>query len=104
MDLKRETLNRYIRILTDAKILYECRRFDLKSKKSIAGEQKYYLSDLGFYFAANTYNRISYARLWKILYTTMPDQRGMKSALEESENWNVILFCAAATGIIVMCR
>lgn len=60
MDLKRETLSRYIRILTDAKILYECRRFDLKSKKSIAGEQKYYLSDMGFYFATNTDNRISY--------------------------------------------
>lgn len=60
MDLKRETLSRYIRILTDAKILYECRRFDLKSKSSIAGEQKYYLSDLGFYFATNTDNRIAY--------------------------------------------
>ena len=60
MDIKRETLNRYIRILMDAKILYECKRFDLKSKKSIHGEQKYYLSDLGFYFATNTDNRINY--------------------------------------------
>lgn len=60
MDIKRETLNRYIQILVDAKILYECKRFDLKSKKSISGEQKYYLSDLGFYFATNTDNRINY--------------------------------------------
>lgn len=60
MDIKRETLNRYIQILIDAKILYECKRFDLKSKKSIQGEQKYYLSDLGFYFATNTDNRINY--------------------------------------------
>lgn len=60
MDIKRETLNRYIQILIDAKILYECKRFDLKSKKSISGEQKYYLSDLGFYFATNTDNRINY--------------------------------------------
>lgn len=60
MDIKRETLNRYIQILKDAKILYECKRFDLKSKKSINGEQKYYLSDLGFYFATNTDNRINY--------------------------------------------
>lgn len=60
MDIKRETLNRYIRILVDAKILYECKRFDLKSKKSMNGEQKYYLSDLGFYFATNTDNRINY--------------------------------------------
>lgn len=60
MDIKRETLNRYIQILIDAKILYECKRFDLKSKKSIRGEQKYYLADLGFYFATNTDNRINY--------------------------------------------
>ena len=60
MDIKRETLNRYIQILMDAKILYECKRFDLKSKKSMNGEQKYYLSDLGFYFATNTDNRINY--------------------------------------------
>ena len=60
MDIKRETLNRYINILMDAKKIYECKRFDLKSKKSINGEQKYYLSDMGFYFATNTDNRINY--------------------------------------------
>ncbi len=60
MDIKRETLSRYIQILKDAKILYECKRFDLKSRKSINGEQKYYLSDMGFYFATNTDNRINY--------------------------------------------
>lgn len=60
IDVKRETLNRYIQILLDAKILAECKRFDLKTKKSIRGEQKYYLSDLGFYFATNTDNRINY--------------------------------------------
>lgn len=59
-DITRETLNRYIQILQDAKILHKCERFDLKSRKSISGEQKYYLADLGFYFAANTDNRINY--------------------------------------------
>lgn len=58
--IKRETLNNYIKTLCDAKILYECNRFDLKSKKSIAGEKKYYLSDLGFYYATNADNRINY--------------------------------------------
>ena len=32
----------------------------MKSRKSIGGEQKYYLTDLGFYFAFNTDNRINY--------------------------------------------
>lgn len=60
MEIKRETLNRYIEILKDAKILYECTRFDLKSKKAIGGEQKYYLADLSIYFTTNTDNRINY--------------------------------------------
>ncbi len=58
--IRRETLNRYIQILIDAKILYKCERFDLKSRKSISSEQKYYLADLSFYFATNTDNRINY--------------------------------------------
>lgn len=59
-DITRETLNRYIQVLIDAKIISKCERFDLKSRKSISGEQKYYLTDLGFYFALNTDNRINY--------------------------------------------
>lgn len=58
--VKRETLKKYIQMLIDAKIIYECRRFDLKTKKSIHGEQKYYLADLSFYFANNVDNRINY--------------------------------------------
>ncbi len=58
--IKRETLNRYLRILEDARIISKCARFDMKSRKSLKGEQKYYLADLSFYFALNTDNRIDY--------------------------------------------
>ena len=60
VNIKRDTLNRYIQVLLDAKIIYECRRFELKSKKAIRGEQKYYLSDLSFYYINNVDNRINY--------------------------------------------
>lgn len=60
MTISRATVTRYIKILIDAKILYECKRFDIKSKKSLSGEQKYYIADLSFYFAVNTDNRINY--------------------------------------------
>ena len=56
----RVTLTKYIKALLDAKILYECERFDLKSKRALRGEKKYYLSDLSFYFCDNTDNRINY--------------------------------------------
>lgn len=58
--IKRETLSRYLQILEDAKVISRCARFDMKSRRSLAGEQKYYLSDLSFYFALNTDNRINY--------------------------------------------
>ncbi len=54
------TIARYIRALLDAKILYECPRFDMKSKKSLSGEKKYYLADLSFYYVQNTDNRINF--------------------------------------------
>lgn len=58
--IKRETIARYIQALVDAKILYECKRFDLKSKRSLKGEQKYYLADLSFYFSNSVNNKIDY--------------------------------------------
>lgn len=58
--VKRDTLTKYLSVLTDAKIIYECKRFDLKSRKSLQGEQKYYLADLSFYFSSNVDNRINY--------------------------------------------
>ena len=69
VSIKEETITRYITALVDAKIIYQCDRFDMKSKKSLKGEKKYYLSDLSFYFSLNTDNRINYGpALENIIY------------------------------------
>ena len=60
MNIARSTVTKYISILVNAKLLYECDRFDMKSKRALKGEKKYYLSDLSFYFCDNTDNRINY--------------------------------------------
>ncbi len=60
LNITRATVNKYISVLVNAKILYECDRFDMKSKRALKGEKKYYLSDLSFYFCDNTDNRINY--------------------------------------------
>ena len=60
LPIGKTTVSRYIKALTDAKILYECPRFDMKSKRSLSGEKKYYLADLSFFFLLNTDNRINY--------------------------------------------
>ena len=58
--IKESTLTRYIRALEDAKILYSCQNFDLKSKRSLKGERKYYLSDLSFAFLTDPNNVSAY--------------------------------------------
>jgi hypothetical protein len=75
-DIRRETLSKYIQILIDAKIIHRCERFDLKSRRSIGGEQKYYLTDLGFYFATNTDNRINYGPVLENIVYIYAKSRG----------------------------
>lgn len=58
--ISKATVSKYIQALLDAKILYECPRYDMKSKKMIKGEKKYYLSDLSFYYSLNTNNLPNY--------------------------------------------
>ncbi|MCQ2427920.1 MAG: ATP-binding protein [Clostridia bacterium] len=70
VSVKRETVGKYIEALKSAKILMECDRFDMKSRKSLSGEKKYYLSDLSFYYALNTDGRINFGpTLENIVYT-----------------------------------
>lgn len=58
--IKRETLATYVRVLENAKVLYKCPRFDLRTRKSLRGGEKYYLADFGIRFARSTDTRISY--------------------------------------------
>lgn len=58
--VERRTIAAYIQMLVDAKVLYRCERFDLKSRKSLRGEEKYYLADPGIYFARNVDVRLNY--------------------------------------------
>ncbi len=70
MAIKRETLVSYLKILEDAKVIYKCQRFDLKARRSLRGEEKYYLVDPGIYFAMNTDVRINYGPVSEnVLYT-----------------------------------
>ena len=60
INVDRRTIKNYIEVLEKAKVLYACDLFDIKSKKVLDGEKKYYLADLSIYFALNTDNRINY--------------------------------------------
>lgn len=69
INITRDTVSRYIKALIDAKIIYECKRFDMKSKRSLVNEKKYYLADLGIYYSLNVDNRINFGpNLENIVY------------------------------------
>lgn len=69
-NVDRRTIKTYIEVLENAKIIYPCELFDIKSKKVLEGDKKYYLADLSIYYALNTDNRINYGPvLENILYS-----------------------------------
>ena len=76
-----DTVARYIRILESAKVISRCSRFDMKSRKSLAGEQKYYLSDLGIYFSRNTDSRINYGPVLENLVYNYAKSRGYAASV-----------------------
>lgn len=61
--IKRETLASYIELLVKAKLPYRCDHFDMKSKCSLQGGEKYYLADTGIYFARNVNATMDYGPL-----------------------------------------
>ena len=67
---KAVTVRRYIDALENAKIVMPCRWFDLKTRRAIGSERKYYLSDLSFYYATSTDNRVNFGpALENIVFT-----------------------------------
>ncbi len=76
LNITQETLYGYIKLLENAKILYKCPRFDLKSRKSLKGEQKYYLADPGIYFSNNADARINYGPALENLVFTYLKAKG----------------------------
>ena len=76
LTVKRQTLRRYLKILEDAKILYACPRFDMKSRKSLRGEGKFYLADTGIYFMTNVDGRINYGPVLENVVYTYLKSRG----------------------------
>ena len=52
-----ETVGSYIQFLQDAYFIHRSERFDIRGKKILSGERKYYLNDLGFkYFLSSSFD------------------------------------------------
>ncbi|MBF0101215.1 MAG: ATP-binding protein [Desulfobacterales bacterium] len=52
-----ETIGSYLSFLKNAYFLHECERYDIKGKKILSGEKKFYLNDHGFnYFLSSSFD------------------------------------------------
>jgi hypothetical protein len=52
-----ETIGNYLGFLKEAYFIHEAERYDIKGKKILYGEKKYYLNDLGFkYFLSSSFD------------------------------------------------
>ena len=75
------TIYNYLDILEKAKIISKCSRFDMKSKRSLNGEEKYYLSDLSFYFSKTTDGRINYGPVLENIIYNYAQAKGYKVSI-----------------------
>jgi len=76
VNISEATVTKHIKALESAKIIYECPRFDMKSKHALKGEKKYYLSDLSFYNALNINNSINYGPVLENIFFTYAKSLG----------------------------
>lgn len=65
--VSRKTVAKFIDYLRKAFIFYEAKRFDLKGKKYLSGNSKYYLSDLGMRYAVLGTRNMDWGRSYENL-------------------------------------
>ena len=84
--VKEDTIYRYIEMLENAKIIYKCQRFDLKSKQSMKTEQKYYLADLSIYYSMNVDGRVNYGPVLENILFCYLKSKGYKLSVGKIGN------------------
>lgn len=64
-EITRKTVSKYIGYLENAFLLYEAKRYDLKGKKHLTNNSKYYLCDSSFRYAVNGTRNMDYGRVYE---------------------------------------
>lgn len=64
-EITRKTVDKYIKYIGNAFLFYEAKRFDLKGKKYLETNKKYYLCDPSFRYAVNGTRNLDFGRMYE---------------------------------------
>ncbi len=64
-EITRKTVSKYIDYFEKSFIFYEAKRYDLKGKKYLESNKKYYLSDVSFRYAVNGIRNMDFGRVYE---------------------------------------
>ena len=64
-DITRKTVSKYIEYLEKAFLFYEVKRYDLRGKKYLENNKKYYICDSSFRYAVNGARNMDFGRMYE---------------------------------------